>query len=78
MSPTKLAIIDSWSAWESLGNQIYFIPGLLGALLLFLLFQCFKAKGKARLGEVDLFFVLHILHSFLLVKACMSFHSITL
>ena len=53
----KIAIIDSWSAWESLRNQIFFIPGLLGAHLLFLLysllFQCFKAHRKARLGEVN-------------------------
>ena len=78
----KLAISNSCSAWESLRNQICFIPGLLGAYLLFLLycllFQCFKAHGKARLGEVNLFFILHILLSFLHAKACMSFHSTTL
>ena len=51
----KLAIIDSWSALESPGNQICFIPGLLGALLLFLLFQFLKHIRKARLGEVNLF-----------------------
>ena len=47
-------------------------------LLYFLLFQCFKAHRKARLGEVNQFFVLFILHSFLHAKACMSCHSTTL
>ena len=70
----KLAIFDSCSAWEILRNPIYFIPGLLGALLLF---QCFKAHRKARLGEVNLFFTPFILHSFLHAKAYMSFHSTT-
>ena len=77
----KLAIFDSCSTWESLRNQICFIPGLLGALLLFLLycllFQCFKAHRKARLGEVNLFFAPFILHSFLHVKACMICHFTT-
>ena len=53
----KLALFDSCSAWESPRNQICFIPSLLGTLLLFLLyslvFQCFKANVKARLGEVN-------------------------
>ena len=35
------------------------------------------AKGKVRLGAVDLFFFLIILHSFLLIKSCMSCLSIT-
>ena len=35
-----------------------------------------KAKGKARLGVVDLFFSFIILPPFLLVKACMSCLSI--
>ena len=77
----KLAIIDSWSTWESPGNQICFIPGLLGAYLLFLLycllFQCFKAHRKARLGEVNQLCCLFLLHSFLHTKACMSWHSTT-
>ena len=77
----KISIIDSWSAWESLRNQIFFIPGLLGAHLLFLLysllFQCFKAHRKARIGEVNLFFSPFILHSFLHAKACTHYHSTT-
>ena len=47
----KLALSESCSIWETSRNQICFIPGLLSTLLLFLLycllFQCFKAKGKA-------------------------------
>ena len=74
----KLAIFDSCNAWESLRNQICFILGLLGALLLYcLLFQCFKAHRKARLGEVNLFFPPFILHSFLHAKACMICHYTT-
>ena len=78
----KLAIFDSCSAWESLRNQIFFIPGVLGAYLLFLLysllFQCFKAHRKARLGEVNQLCCLFLLHSFLHEKACMSCHLTTL
>ena len=77
----KLAIFDSCGALESFRNQICFIPGLLGAHLLFLLysllFQCFKAHRKARLGEVNQLCCLFLLHSFLHEKACMSFHSTT-
>ena len=74
----KIAIFDSCSAWESLRNQICFIPGLLGAILLYcLLFQCFKAHRKARLGEVNQLCCLFLLHSFLHAKACMSCHSTT-
>ena len=78
----KLSIFDSCSTWESLRNQICFIPGLLGALLLFLLycllFQCFKAHRKARLGEVNQLCCLFLLHSFLHAKAYMSCHLTTL
>ena len=35
-----------------------------------------KAKGKARLGVVDLFFAHIILHTFLQIKACMRCISI--
>ena len=77
----KLSLFDSCSAWEIPRNQIFFIPGLLGALLLFLLycllFQCFKAHRKARLGEVNELCCLFLLHSFLHAKACMSCHSAT-
>ena len=38
----------------------------------------FKAKGKARIGVVDLFFSHIILHPFILIKECMSFLSIPL
>ena len=78
----KLSIFDSCSTLESLRNQICFIPGLLGAYLLFLLysllFQCFKTHRKARLGEVNLLCCLFLLHSFLHEKACMSCHLTTL
>ena len=77
----KLAIFDSCSTWESIRNQICFIPGLLGALLLFLLcwllFQFLKHIRKARLGEVNQLCCLFLLHSFLHEKACMSCHSTT-
>ena len=59
----KLAKIESWSTWETTWNQIFFIPSLPSACLLFLLycllFLSFKEIGKVWLGEVNLFFCPH-------------------
>ena len=61
----KIDKIESWSALETTWNQIYFIPSLPSAGLLFLLYclllLSFKAIGKVCPGEVNLFFVLIIL-----------------
>ena len=64
---------ESWSTWEtSWKPNLACLVFLKSCLVLF----WFKEKGKARLGVVDLFFAHIILHTFLLIKACMSCLSI--